>query len=63
MLNLFLPMFLQLLLARRLDFGLLLMTLMFSFNVGAGISGHVAGRVRRYKVLPMIGEPWRCPQG
>ena len=31
------------------------MTLMFSFNVGAGISGHVTGRVRRYKVLPMIG--------
>src|SRR6185437_10150386 len=33
----------------------LLMTLMFSFNVGAGISGYITGRVRRYKVFPMIG--------
>jgi EmrB/QacA subfamily drug resistance transporter len=55
-LNLFLPMFLQLLVGLGASHsGLLLMTLMFSFNVGAGISGHVTGRVRRYKVLPMIG--------
>ncbi|HXS41989.1 MAG TPA: MFS transporter [Stellaceae bacterium] len=55
-LNLFLPMFLQLLLGLSASHsGLLLMTLMFSFNVGAGISGHVTGVVRRYKVLPMIG--------
>ena len=55
-LNLFLPMFLQLLVGLGAsDSGLLLMTLMFSFNVGAGISGHVTGRVRRYKVLPIIG--------
>ena len=55
-LNLFLPMFLQLLVGLGASHsGLLLMTLMFSFNVGAGISGYVTGRVRRYKVLPMIG--------
>ena len=55
-LNLFLPMFLQLLVGLgALHSGLLLMTLMFSFNVGAGISGHVTARVRRYKVLPIIG--------
>jgi MFS family permease len=55
-LNLFLPMFLQLLVGLGAsDSGLLLMTLMFSFNVGAGISGYVTGQVRRYKVLPMIG--------
>ena len=55
-LNLFLPMYLQLLVGLGASHsGLLLMTLMFSFNVGAGISGHVTGRVRRYKVLPMIG--------
>lgn len=55
-LNLFLPMFLQLLVGLGASYsGLLLMTLMFSFNVGAGISGHVTGRVRRYKVLPMLG--------
>ena len=55
-LNLFLPMFLQLLVGLGAsDSGLLLMTLMFSFNVGAGISGYVTGRVRRYKVLPMMG--------
>ena len=55
-LNLFLPMFLQLLVGLGASAsGLVLMTLMFSFNVGAGISGYVTGRVRRYKVLPMIG--------
>jgi MFS family permease len=55
-LNLFLPMFLQLLVGLGASHsGLLLMTLMFSFNVGAGISGYVTGKVRRYKVLPMIG--------
>lgn len=55
-LNLFMPMFLQLLVGLGASHsGLLLMTLMFSFNVGAGISGYVTGLVRRYKVLPMIG--------
>jgi EmrB/QacA subfamily drug resistance transporter len=55
-LNLFVPMFLQLLVGLGASHsGLLLMTLMFSFNVGAGISGQVAARVSRYKVLPMIG--------
>jgi MFS family permease len=55
-LNLFLPMFLQLLVGLGASHsGLLLMTVMFSFNVGAGISGYVTGQVRRYKVLPMIG--------
>jgi MFS family permease len=55
-LNLFMPMFLQLLIGLGASHsGLLLMTVMFSFNVGAGISGIVTGRVRRYKVLPIIG--------
>jgi EmrB/QacA subfamily drug resistance transporter len=55
-LNVFLPMFFQLLVGLGASrSGLLLMTLMFSFNVGAGISGHVTGRVRRYKLLPMMG--------
>jgi EmrB/QacA subfamily drug resistance transporter len=55
-LNLFLPMFLQLFVGLGASHsGLLLMTLMFSFNVGAGISGQVTARVRRYKVLPIIG--------
>ena len=55
-LNVFLPMFFQLLVGLGAsDSGLLLMTVMFSFNVGAGISGYVTGRVRRYKVLPIIG--------
>ncbi|HLI22697.1 MAG TPA: MFS transporter [Stellaceae bacterium] len=55
-LNLFLPMFLQLFVGLGASHsGLLLMTLMFSFNVGAGISGYVTGWVRRYKVLPTIG--------
>jgi EmrB/QacA subfamily drug resistance transporter len=55
-LNVFLPMFFQLLVGLGAsDSGLLLMALMFSFNVGAGISGYVTGKVRRYKVLPMIG--------
>ncbi len=55
-LNIFVPMFLQLLVGLSASHsGLLLMTLMFSFNVGAGISGQVAARVRHYKVMPIIG--------
>jgi MFS family permease len=55
-LNVFMPMFLQLFLGLGASHsGLLLMTLMFSFNVGAGISGQVAARVRRYKVVPIVG--------
>jgi MFS family permease len=55
-LNVFVPMFLQLFLGLGASHsGLLLMTLMFSFNVGAGISGQIAARVRHYKVLPIIG--------
>jgi MFS family permease len=55
-LNVFMPMFLQLFLGLSASHsGLLLMTLMFSFNVGAGISGQVAARVRHYKAIPMIG--------
>ncbi len=55
-LNVYLPMFLQLFVGLGASYsGLLLMTLMFSFNVGAGISGQVTARVRRYKVLPIIG--------
>jgi len=55
-LNLYVPMFLQILVGLGASHsGLLLMTLMFSFNVGAGISGYVTGLVHRYKVLPMIG--------
>jgi EmrB/QacA subfamily drug resistance transporter len=55
-LNVFLPLYLQLLVGLGAsNSGLLLMTLMFSFNVGAGISGYVTGRVRRYKILPIVG--------
>ncbi|HEY7990622.1 MAG TPA: MFS transporter [Stellaceae bacterium] len=55
-LNVFVPLFLQLLLGLSASrSGLLLMTLMFSFNVGAGISGQVTARVRRYKVMPIVG--------
>jgi MFS family permease len=55
-LNVFVPMFLQLFLGLGASHsGLLLMTLMFSFNVGAGISGQVTARVRHYKVMPIIG--------
>jgi len=55
-LNIFMPMYLQLFLGLGASHsGLLLMTLMVSFNIGAGISGQVAARVRRYKVLPLVG--------
>ncbi|HVV92097.1 MAG TPA: MDR family MFS transporter [Hyphomicrobiales bacterium] len=55
-LNVFVPMFLQLVVGLSASHsGLLLMTLMFSFNIGAGISGQLTARVRRYKLLPMIG--------
>jgi MFS family permease len=55
-LNVFMPIFLQLFVGLGASHsGLLLMTLMFSFNVGAGISGQVAARVRHYKVMPIIG--------
>lgn len=55
-LNLFMPMFLQLFDGLGASHaGLLLMTLMFSFNVGAGISGQVTARVRHYKALPIVG--------
>ncbi|MGH6980958.1 MAG: MFS transporter, partial [Stellaceae bacterium] len=55
-LNVFVPLFLQLLLGLSASHsGLLLMTLMFSFNVGAGISGQVAARVRHYKAMPIVG--------
>jgi MFS family permease len=55
-LNVFVPMFLQLFVGLGASHsGLLLMTLMFSFNIGAGISGQVTARVRHYKVMPIIG--------
>ena len=61
-LNVFVPMFLQLLLGLGASHsGLLLMTLMFSFNVGAGISGQVTARVLHYKVLPIIGLLFALP--
>jgi EmrB/QacA subfamily drug resistance transporter len=56
LLNVFVPIFLQLLLGVSASHsGLLLMTLMFSFNVGAGISGQITAHIRHYKVTPTIG--------
>jgi MFS family permease len=55
-LNVFVPVFLQLRVGLPASTaGLLMMTVMFSYNVGAGLSGQIAGRVRRYKLTPLVG--------
>jgi MFS family permease len=54
-LNIFLPMYLQNVVGLApTTAGLTLMVLMIALNVSAGLSGHVIGRVARYKLLPTI---------
>src|SRR5262249_34644087 len=55
-LNIFLPVFLQNVLgASATQAGLSLMVLMVTLNLSAGAAGQLFGRVRRYKVLPILG--------
>ena len=55
-LNIFLPMYLQLVIGLSpTNAGLTLMVLMISLNVSAGASGYALMRQRRYKILPMVG--------
>ena len=55
-LNIFLPIFLQNVLgASATQAGLSLMVLMVTLNLSAGAAGQLFGRVRRYKVLPILG--------
>lgn len=54
-LNIYLPTYLQTVLGlTATNAGLTLMVLMVSVNVGAGISGQIIGRVRRYRLVPMF---------
>ena len=56
-LNIFLPIYLQIVVGLSpTDAGLSLIVLMVSLNIMAGIGGQVVGRVKHYKVLPMIGQ-------
>ncbi len=56
-LNIFLPIYLQIVVGLSpTDAGLALIVLMVSLNIMAGIGGQVVGRVKHYKVLPMIGQ-------
>jgi EmrB/QacA subfamily drug resistance transporter len=55
-LNIFLPTYLQS--AMRMtptEAGLSLMVLMVALNIGAGTSGQIFGRMRRYKAVPIVG--------
>src|SRR5581483_4387138 len=53
-LNIFLPMYLQSALGwSATSSGLSMVTLMVTLNASAGLSGHLLGRVRRYKLLPL----------
>ena len=55
-LNIFLPIYLQSVVGLSpTDAGLSLIVLMVSLNTSAGIGGQVLGRVKHYKVLPMVG--------
>src|SRR5262249_5206548 len=55
-LNVFLPMYLQGVMGRSASqAGLSLVVLMLALNASAGLAGQVLGRVRHYKLLPMIG--------
>jgi EmrB/QacA subfamily drug resistance transporter len=55
-LNVFLPMYLQGVLAfSPSNAGLALVGFMVAMNTSAGLAGQVLGRVRRYKLLPMLG--------
>jgi predicted MFS family arabinose efflux permease len=55
-LNFFLPMYLQSVVGlSATSSGLSLMVVMFALNFSAGTTGQILGRVRRYKIVPMIG--------
>jgi EmrB/QacA subfamily drug resistance transporter len=55
-LNIFLPMFLQTVLGMSATHaGLSLMVLMVTLNLSAGIAGHILGRVKHYKTVPILG--------
>jgi len=54
-LNIFLPMYLQIVLGlSAANAGLSLMILMVTLNTSAGLSGQLLGRVKHYKILPML---------
>ena len=54
-LNIFLPMYLQTVIGLSpTSAGLSLMVLMMSLNSAAGIGGQILGRVKRYKILPIV---------
>jgi MFS family permease len=56
-LNIFLPIYLQIVVGLSpTDAGLALIVLMVSLNTMAGIGGQVVGRVKHYKILPMVGQ-------
>ena len=55
-LNIFLPTYLQSTMAMSpTDAGLSLMVLMVALNIGAGTSGQLFGRMKRYKIVPIAG--------
>ena len=55
-LNIFLPTYLQSTMAMSpTDAGLSLMVLMVALNIGAGTSGQLFGRMKRYKIVPIVG--------
>ena len=55
-LNIFLPIYLQGVMGLSpTDAGLSLVVFMVALNTSAGLAGQVLGRVRHYKLLPMIG--------
>jgi hypothetical protein len=55
-LNVFLPIYLQSVMgASPAEAGLSLVVFMVALNASAGLAGQVLGRVRRYKVLPVLG--------
>lgn len=55
-LNIFLPMYLQSVMGLSpTEAGLSLVVFMVALNTSAGLNGQVLGRVRRYKLLPVLG--------
>ncbi|MGA7488501.1 MAG: MFS transporter [Xanthobacteraceae bacterium] len=55
-LNVFLPIYLQSVMgATPAEAGLSLVAFMVALNTSAGLNGQVLGRVRRYKLLPVLG--------
>jgi hypothetical protein len=55
-LNVFLPIYLQIVMGLSpAEAGLSLVVFMVALNTSAGLNGQVLGRVRRYKLVPMLG--------